>query len=70
MKMPASFFSSSAPNWVEVPLPADPKLSLPGLALANVTRSARVFNGLLADTTMTDGVTTAWPIAIRSRSGL
>ena len=53
--MPAIDFSSSALRCDELPLPTDAKLSLPGLALAQATRSATDLIGRSAFTASTFG---------------
>ena len=52
---PAAALKSSHERWREVPLPAEPQLSLPGLALAQAMSSGKVLAGTRFAATSTSG---------------
>src|SRR5215831_18305697 len=55
ISMPAASLIISPARWGAVPTPADAKLSLPGLALAQAMNSENVFTGSVNDATITAG---------------
>ena len=68
MSTPAITLNSSPARWMEDPMPAEPKVSLPGDLRASRTRSATPFSREAAGTTRMFGVDATMPIGIRSRS--
>ena len=67
--MPARSFSSSPAMCRDDPMPAEPKVSCPGRALAIATSSARFFTPRFGATEMICGTASTWVIGVRSRSG-
>ncbi|MNL36461.1 hypothetical protein D3C87_1585440 [compost metagenome] len=67
--MPVRDFSSSLARWVELPMPADAKLSRCGSALAILMRSGNVFTPRLGATTVTNGVLAMTATPVKSRAG-
>ena len=63
---PAAALKSSHERWREVPLPAEPQLSLPGLALAQAMSSGKVFAGTRFAATSTSGKIAAVVTGTRS----
>ena len=66
---PAMTLNSSPARWLEPPLPAEPKLSAPGLALASAISSWIDFAGTLRLTTTTSGVVLISVIGSKSLAG-
>ncbi|MNL12809.1 hypothetical protein D3C87_1336880 [compost metagenome] len=70
MEMSVRYLKYSATRCEDPPLPADEKLSLPGLALACATNSCRVLTGkacVLAITTI--GTLIRWETGLKSSKG-
>jgi hypothetical protein len=66
---PVIVFSSSPKRWLDEPLPAEPKVPLPGLAFDQVTSSAADFTGRPGCTTSTLTYEIASVIGAKSRTG-
>ena len=61
--------NSSPARCDEVPLPAEQKLSVPGLATASATSSDTVFTGIVGELTSTSGAEVISVTGARSFSG-
>ena len=65
---PVSILNISADMWIEVPLPEDAKLILPGFAFASAMNSATDLAGTEGFTIITFGTSATIAAGARSRS--
>ncbi|MNR00373.1 hypothetical protein D3C85_1161430 [compost metagenome] len=69
ISMPAIDLNNSPDKWLELPLPAEPKVSAPGFCLASATSSLTLLTGRLFGTTSTLTVEATEPTASNDLSG-
>jgi hypothetical protein len=66
--MPAACASHSPARWLMLPLPAEPNVMLPGLALAAAISSPKLLNGACALARYSIGASLTMVIGAKSRS--